>query len=160
MVLFAHVIFADAVSSAGNFSWPAAFLFGLLSHHVLDFIPHIDAASIWTKKERDTGVMPKTTAVFIAVDVLLTLMFLIWGAFFLKIDWAILFWASLGAALPDLIVTGFPVFFPRMRDWQFVKKYEKFHYSLLNHLGFIDNWIFGIFSTILIIGISFRLLLK
>lgn len=160
MILFAHVAFADAVSSAGNFSWPMAFLFGLISHHFLDLIPHLDAGCVWPVKDRDGGKMPKATVIFIAVEALLTLGFLIWCAFFLKINWAILFWASFGAALPDLIVTGFPFFIPKMRTWPWVKKYGKFHYSFFDHLSIPTNWIFGIFSTILIIGVSFWLLLK
>ncbi len=160
MILFAHVAFADAVSSAGKFSWPMAFLFGLISHHFLDFIPHLDAGYVWPRKDRDAGITPKAVVIFIAVDALLTLGLLIWCAFFLKINWAILFWASLGAALPDLIVTGVPFFVPKMKDWPWVKKYEKFHYSLFEHLGISTNWIFGIFSTILIIGVSLWLLLK
>ncbi len=160
MILTAHIIFASAVSSAGRFSLPTAFLFGLISHHLLDFIPHLDAGCVWLKKDRVAGVMPKAAVIFIAVDALFSLGFLIWCAFFLKMNWAILLSASFGAALPDLIVTGFPFFIPKIRIWPWVKKYEKFHYSLFDHLNISNNWIFGIFSTILIIGVSFWLLLK
>lgn len=160
MVIFAHIAFADAVSSSMHFSLPGAFLFGLVSHHLLDLIPHTDAGYFWSRKERGADSMPKSVKVFIVVDALFSFGFLIWCGLFLKVSWAILFWASLGAVLPDFIVTGFPFFIPKMRNWRWIKKYEKFHYSLFDHLGISDNWILGIFSTILIIGVSFWLLLK
>lgn len=160
MMLAAHIVFANAVSSVGRFSLPTAFLFGLISHHLLDIIPHLDAGCVWTRKDRDAGIMPKAAMIFIAADALFSLGFLIWCGWDLKVNLPLLFWASFGAALPDLIVTGFPFFIPKMRNWFLVKKYEKFHYSLFNHLGISTNWIFGVFSTILIIGVSFWLLLR
>jgi len=160
MVIFAHIAFAGAVSSAGHFSLPEAFLFGLVSHHLLDLIPHTDASYFWPRKNRDIGLMPKSVKVCIFFDALLSFEFLIWAGLFLKLSWGLLFWVSLGAILPDLIITGFPFFISRMRNWRLIDQYIKFHHTILEHLGIPENWILGIVSTILIIGVSFWLLLK
>ena len=163
MILTAHIALATAVSASARFSLPGAFLFGLISHHLLDFIPHVDAGSFWSIEDRKAGLMPVRVQILILIDVLLSLGYLFWLGWGLKISLPLLFWASLGAALPDLIVTGFPFFIPRLRNWSISKRYEKFHYILFR--DFQDapppgSWILGIFSTILIIGVSFWLLLK
>lgn len=160
MVIFAHIAFADAVSSSLHFSLPEAFLFGLVSHHLLDFIPHTDAAYFWPKKERKIELMPKSVKIFIVVDALMSFGFLIWAGLVLKVSWVILFWASLGAVLPDLIIIGFPFFIPKIRNWRLINQYVKLHSNILEHLEISENWILGIVSTILIIGVSFWLLLK
>jgi hypothetical protein len=160
MIIFAHIAFAEAVSSAGHFSWPAAFLFGLFSHHLLDLIPHTDASYFWSKKQRNMGIMPQSAKIIILIDILLSLGFLIWAGLLLKIRLVLLFWASLGAVLPDFIITGFPFFIPKMRNWRLIDQYVKWHHTILEHLEIPENWILGVVSTILIIGISFVILLR
>jgi len=158
MIILAHVAFASAVSKSLRLSWPMAFLFGLVSHHVIDLIPHVDAACVWTRKQRDAGIMPVAAKVFIAVDALATLVFFIWCWLFLKTNLPVLFWASFGAVLPDLIITGFTTFYHPALKWSFMKKYERFHWSIFTHMGIPENFVFGILTTALVIGFSFLLL--
>ena len=163
MTLTAHLALATAVSASARFSLPGAFLFGSISHHLLDFIPHLDAGSFWSVEDQKAGIMPVRVRILILIDVLLSLGYLFWLGWGLKIGLPLLFWASLGAALPDLIVTGFPFFIPKLRDWSLVKQYEKLHYILFREAQDAPSsgyWILSIFSTILIIGVSFWLLLK
>ena len=163
MILAAHIIFASAVSSAARFSLPGAFLFGLVSHHLLDFIPHLDAGSSWSIKEMKAGTMPVRVRVLVFLDILASLGFLIWGFWGLKMSFPLLFWASLGAALPDIVVTGFPFFISRLRNWPILKRYEKFHYIFFRQsrpVSLQGHWILGNLGTLLIIGFSFWLLLK
>ena len=162
MILTAHIVFATAVSASARFSLPAAFLFGLVSHHLLDFIPHFDAGYFWSIEDRKAGIMPNRVRILILIDVLLSLGYLFWLGWGLKINLPLLFWASLGAALPDLLITGFPFFIPRLRDWPILKRYEKFHYILFRESQDAPPqryWILGNFSTIFIIGVSLGLLL-
>ena len=163
MVLVAHLALATSVSASARFSLAGAFLFGLVSHHLLDFIPHLDAGSFWSVEDKRAGIMPNRVRIFILIDVLLSLGYLVWLGWGLKISWPLLFWASLGAALPDLIVTGFPFFIPRLRNWPILKRYEKFHCVFFQNFQNAPppgGWILGIFSTVLIIGVSGWLLLK
>lgn len=158
MVLTAHLVLATAVSASARFSLPAAFAFGFISHHLLDFIPHVDAGYFWPIRERRTGVMPNLVRIFIAVDILASLGWLIWLNRGWGAEWPLLFWASFGASLPDLIVTGFPFFIPRLRDWPILKRYEKFHYSFFQYAAIQENWILGISTTIFIISVSVAIL--
>ena len=163
MILAAHIGFAAAVSASARFSLPGAFLFGLISHHLLDFIPHVDAGSFWLMEDRKTGIMPNRVRIFILIDVLLSLGYLFWLGWGLKISLPLLFWASAGAVLPDFMVTVLPFFIPQVRNWSISKRYEKFHYIFFRNFQDAPppgSWILGILSTILIIGISLWLFLK
>ncbi|MEK7624231.1 MAG: hypothetical protein AAB404_00665, partial [Patescibacteria group bacterium] len=114
MILAAHIIFASAVSSAVRFSLPGAFLFGFVSHHLLDFIPHLDAGSFWPVEDQKSGKMSRRVWILVLSDVLASLGFLIWYGWGLKANLPLLFWASLGAALPDLLITGFTFFISQL----------------------------------------------
>lgn len=160
MILTAHIIFASTVSSAARFSLPAAFLFGFVSHHLLDFIPHIDAGSFWPRADREKGKISFFVLVSILIDVLVSLGFLIWLWFGLKISLPLLFWASAGAVLPDFIDSVLPFLIPQLRNRPFFKRYEKFHSTFFQYAAIQENWILGILSTVLIIGVSGWLLLK
>ena len=125
MILAAHIIFASAVSSAARFSLPGAFLFGLVSHHLLDFIPHLDAGSSWSIKEMKAGTMPVRVRVLVFLDILASLGFLIWGFWGLKMSFPLLFWASLGAAFAGHCCYRFSVFhFPikKLADFKTLRK--------------------------------------
>lgn len=163
MILAAHIVFASAVSSAARFSLPGAFLFGLVSHHLLDFIPHFDAGSSWSIKDVKAGVIPTRVRILVLLDILASLGFLIWFFWGLKMDFFLLFWASLGAVLPDLVITGFPFFITRLRNWPILKRYEKFHYIFFRQsrpVSLQGHWILGNLGTLSVIGFSLWLLLK
>ena len=163
MILVAHIVFASAVSASARFSLPGAFLFGLVSHHLLDFIPHFDAGSFWPIEELKAGTISARVRILIFLDILASLVFLVWCFWWLKAGFFILFWASLGAALPDLVVTGFPFLVPRLRNRPILKRYEKFHYIFFRQsrpVSLQRYRIFGNLSTLFIIGFSLWLLLK
>jgi len=160
MILLAHIAFSTAASKTFKFSWPWAFVFGFISHHVLDFIPHTDAACVWPKKMERKGIIPKPAMIFIIIDIASCLIFFFWSWLFLKMNFVVLFWASFGAVLPDLIITGFTHFYRKALKWKWMLQYDKLHMTLFAHLGIPENWILGTFTTILIIGVSFWLLLK
>src|SRR5207244_5733552 len=61
---------AVSVELAPSLAIPAALGFGILSHHLLDLVPHTDAATFWPAPQKN---LPWSVSLLVAFEILLGL---------------------------------------------------------------------------------------
>lgn len=133
-------------------NWPAAFLLGLVSHFVLDSIPHGDDASpeLQADRKRFVGRMVAFGTVDFSLLAVLSgiwLWFHGWSGVFVS--------AVVGSALPDVFL-GIELLLGRKNLFGFVSRlHHRFHNPLR---VFFSPWI-GLAGQALIAGLFWRWLL-
>lgn len=131
------------------------FFAGLISHHLIDQIPHTDGGSF----DVDVKDFAKDKRILTIVSLDL-IVILILGLFIFTIhavNWAIIF-GAIGAALPDL-VDNMPFWSPFLRKKIPFNFYHRFHEFF--HFTITDKkfyWV-GIMTQILLIALSLKLLI-
>ncbi len=130
-----------------------AFFFALLSHFVLDIIPHGDeglASHKETEKEKRLYLM-KTASIDIVLAILLMYLFIIKNPSFN--NW-IVFSAVFGAWLPDLAWISIDTFKIKSLTW-----YARLHHRIHDLIGYHYSIVYGvpiqIIFTLFVIKITF-----
>jgi hypothetical protein len=166
MLAGAHLIFGNAL--ALNFTQKpiAAFLIGLLSHHLGDFLPHLDtnifnnASNNYRDKFKELKNWTLTLWLLFIIELALGLSI---AYFFLpkfEHQWPIIILASLGALLPDIIqLTPLKKTFANFKIGKlYLNFHKRFHYIPKNQ-QLSQKILAGIFEGV-IIALSLFLLIK
>lgn len=148
MTLTAHISVACAVGIATG-DPVAGFFAGLLSHHIIDGIPHSDAGSLGA----NVGNMLKSDSLkYVIVDIALA--FIIFVTIFIKYDYSpTVFWAAAGGTFPDALDNS--PFWSQYTRKIFPTNYyhrlhETVHFTILSKKYF---WV-GIVTQAILVAIS------
>jgi len=118
-----------------------AFLVGIISHFILDAVPHtdnfMDGKCRWNCKQ----------TIFTSVDIFLTIGLLVFLHPALTIHNSF-WWGALGGLLPDLI-DNVPILRGYLLKYKIVQKYHAFHEA--THLLREPNIILGMLSQVMMI---------
>ncbi len=121
MLLITHAITGVALASIQK-SVPAAFVIGLVSHYLLDMIPHFDHVVEPLQQKNDRRAIEKTLAL-IALDGIASVivpLILFWPINLAQ--FLIIFVAIMGSTLPDFL-QGVHLVFPKNK---FIAKHQQF----------------------------------
>ncbi len=160
MLDITHVIVGAAIGSrATNIGF--AFLFGWLSHHILDMIPHFDRGSFFIKsrlprylggqaESLPEGHLLKKEWILIGSDLTLVSGFLIFP--FVAGPWPgfwFMFAGAVGAVLPDFIAAWL-FWFPKLRKISLLNNYGRLH-SYLHWTLPMNKWWLGVVIQVAVI---------
>jgi hypothetical protein len=163
MLEITHALVGAAIGNrATNIGF--AFLFGWLSHHILDMIPHFDRGSFFIKsrlprylggqaESLPEGHLLKKEWLLIFFDLAATAVvfggIIISNNNFLSIEfWSLLIGAS-GAVLPDFIATWL-FWFPKLRKISLLNNYSRLH-SYLHWTLPMNKWWLGVVTQVAVI---------
>lgn len=132
---------------------PAAFAVGIVSHHLLDMIPHTDPGSF--REPGDKSAITSNEAIFALIDNMLGTGLVLWIFFTREPSWPMLFGAA-GGNFPDML-HHVPLWGPRFRTvWKkYFHLHEKLHWTAYSRL--IP---FGVLSNIIVIWLALAYLLS
>jgi hypothetical protein len=157
MIITSHIVAGAASGSVASNLW-VAFLYGFISHFILDYIPHTDISSFLPKRNKqgfDSSPYFKNIKL-ILLDALISLILIIVLLIFAQgKSWLIII-GAFGGILPDLLDNN-PFVTPYLRRNYFFKKYfhemihHRIHYSVRREQGW--GWlILGMVTQLVIIG--------
>lgn len=130
-------------------------IFGIISHHLGDFIPHTDGGSLNVNVEN--FAKDKRIILIVSFDLLLLLLIVCFLLLKTEIS-SQMFFGALGGMIPDL-VDNMPFWSPVVRKTALGKFYHRVH-EILHYT--IENkevmWT-GVLNQIILIAISLRLLI-
>jgi len=136
MVLTPHILVGAAVGTQVSNIW-VAFLFGLISHYLIDFLPHWDYLDVF-KINNYKHIIKVSLDLIIGTVLVLSLT---WSEF----NIIIIFSAIFGSLLPDFL-NGISMNF----EFKWLKLHTQMHYKI--HFLFFNVLSFwqGIFPTIIV----------
>jgi hypothetical protein len=157
MIISGHLLIGGAIGVAANallqsaapqFSlWavPLALGLGILSHHLLDLLPHTDAATFWP----DPRQVPLFAVVMVTLEVSCGV--LLTGSFFLWQHQTAAFAAgAVGGVLPDLL-DEMPLWQERFRQSSFGNVFHRWH-THLHCSDMAGRWPMGLVIDALVVG--------
>ena len=128
---------------------PLAVLAGIISHHILDSIPHTDPGS-FRVDENDDAPAKAGELLFAVPDNIVATLFVLLIFFTKELSWPMLF-GAVGGNLPDVWHNvGKWADYSRRVLPQYFKIHEKYHFTARGNLiplGIVTNVIFIIFSV-------------
>jgi hypothetical protein len=132
---------------------PAALGLGVLSHHLLDFIPHTDAATFWPDASKP---IPRLIGAVVAIEVLVGLV--LTGALFISQHMTLTFLCgAVGGIVPD-VLDEVPWWQQRFRRTTLGGVWHRWH--LRWHCASMEKtWLTGIIIDAFVIGAGLWLLL-
>lgn len=152
MLLTPHSILGASIGELVN-SWPIVLVLGILSHYILDALPHFDWGT-WHENEDD--FVPNTRDYILAcLDIILTIVSIVYIFIKLKYNYLILLGAG-SAILPDLI-DNVPFWKYQVRKTKFGKFTHQIHCAIHYRLKY-KYWYIGILTQLIIIGGSLLVL--
>jgi hypothetical protein len=132
---------------------PVALAFGIASHHLLDLIPHTDAATFWPAPQQG---LPWAVSLFVAVEILIGLGLV--GFFYLSHHTTIAFLSgAVGGMLPDLL-DEVPLWQGRFRRNWVGAAWHRWH-TRLHCADMANSWVAGVVVDVLVIAGGLWLLL-
>ena len=151
MTLTTHVCVGAAIGFASK-NPTLGFFAGLLSHHIVDGLPHNDGGSLGAKLENIFFPAHRRALFFVIADIVMAIAIFLFA--FAKTDFSpVLFFAVFGAVLPDVIDNS-PLWSPKLRkifpfNW-YHKLHETVHFTIESKKWF---WV-GILSQLSLVFIS------
>lgn len=148
MLSTAHVIIGAAAGLVAP-NVPAAFIAGIVSHHIMDIVPHWDISSLYTPKNRPKGDdYPPRDFILATIDVLAAIAIVVWllQLPLLPDEARRMSWGAAGALVPDL-VHHLPYLNRYTRHWPVVGHWYRFHevfHTTVNR----KNWWVGVLCTV------------
>jgi hypothetical protein len=137
---------AVAVELAPALAIPAALGFGVASHHLLDLIPHTDAATFWPGPHRN---LPWSVSLLVAFEILLGLA--LTGFFYFSQHTTLAFLAgAVGGILPD-VLDEVPLWRERFRRTALGAFWHRWH-TRLHCADMAANWRTGIVIDALVVA--------
>jgi hypothetical protein len=132
---------------------PVALGLGILSHHLLDAIPHTDAATFCPDPRKP---IPRSLAALVVLEVLIGLALTV--ALFFSLHTKVVFIVgAVGGILPDLL-DEVPWWQEHFRRTSFGARWHRWHLRL--HCGSMENtWVTGIVIDAVVVGAGLLLLL-
>jgi len=157
MIMTGHLLVGGAIGLAVGtllpspvahlslFAVPLALALGVLSHHLLDFIPHTDAATFWPDPRR----VPWFVVVIVTVEVMIG--FLLTGTLFVAqhTTWAFAA-GAIGGILPDLL-DEMPLWQERFRSSALGGVFHRWH-TRLHCADMAQSWRLGLLIDALVVG--------
>jgi len=144
MIIIPHMLVGTAIGVHSN-NIGMAFLFGLISHYLLDLLPH------WEYVD-DIGISKRKDLIKILIDFIIGLIivsFLIWDQ---PEKIIIVGFALLGSLLPDFLIFGYKAFGIKILEGHY-DLHHKIHY--FKYLSFWQ----GLPATLIIIILSIFLII-
>lgn len=151
MIFTAHIIVGSAVGTfTGNSG--LAFIYGIISHHIIDIIPHFDPGSYTSDKY---WKYPKILGA-IGLDLMVGTIIFIW--LWKKLDYSpIIFWGALGGVISDIVDNG--PWRDIIRKWPGLKQFHAMHHYL--HATVTPNWwLLGVSTQLAVIVSSLGIILR
>ncbi len=151
-----HFFVGSAISLSATKIPIFAFLVGAISHHLLDFLPHLDLNIFNNHKYNSLKDWDRKIWFLVVSEFLffLLLTFYFLGKFEFDIQ-KIAFLGGLGGILPDLFTLFIRTFFPKLKIFDFYLNFHKnFHYQFKNKI------IFPILIELLVLFFSLLLFLS
>ena len=149
MILITHAVVGAALSRVANNPVPS-FLVGIISHYILDAVPHYDYVDQKFVNDRFSE-HSKLIFKFIILDgvlgALLPLWFFGWQDIYGFLN---IFSAIIGAMLPDAL-QGVQLYFPNKFTLFLNKIHKQVHYLFINKLYLQDFPILGLFLQGLVV---------
>ena len=147
MVATTHLVVGSAIGSQID-SPLLALILGVASHHIFDFIPHLDYGDFCHKKNMSR------TWLYIGADVTIALVALIFFATSPAHQPGLL-WGALGSLLPDIIDNN-PLWMRYTRSWPVFKQHWQFH-EFLHHKLKPNQWWLNIIiqATVILLALAF-----
>jgi hypothetical protein len=159
MLSFTHLFVGAAVGATTNQPVFAIGL-GIISHHLLDALPHVDS---FAKTEAEKDVFTTGKYIFAAVEGLAGVAFLIYivaqsGGTLFDVTSPVA-WGALGGVAPDL-ADNVPLLKERFRRTRFGQRYHAFHDSFHTTLFLKETkwWPFGLIIQVFLIWLSIVIL--
>jgi hypothetical protein len=132
---------------------PVALGLGILSHHLLDLIPHTDAATFWPDPRKP---LPRLILAIVTLEILVggVLTLVLFLSFHSQL--AFIF-GALGGLVPD-ILDEVPLWQERFRRTPLGARWHRWHLRL--HCASMENtWLTGLVIDVVVIGAGLWLLL-
>ena len=154
MTILPHAL-GGAVSATLTDNYFLAFLFGFISHFILDMLPHLEPKFLVKVEPDKTKKWSIWLFVFVIVEFCLTI--LLFLSFIHRSDFAILLVGALGGLIPDMIVNN--PFLQKFRYKPVIKHLFAFHDKI--HLDLPSRyWFVSLIVEGSLIGGSIWYLLK
>ncbi|MFC1612460.1 hypothetical protein ACFL29_01275 [Patescibacteria group bacterium] len=143
-----------------------AFVFGWISHHILDSLPHFDQGSFYLEKDKGPswlGIKQKESGqkfkacprdwIILFFDIFIAGILLLYILFNISFSlWLILFFGALGGLLPDILDVS-PFWNKKFKATKIGGKFHQFHEFF--HWPLTIKWIYlGIAIQIIIVAID------
>lgn len=152
MTATVHLLVGASTTAVTNNPYLAFFL-GLLSHFILDTIPHIDAGVL---PHREDEFTPKMWF-WAGLDVILGLLILLF--LFYKFRDPILLWGASGAILPDFL-DNTPFWTKYVHNTKLGRIFHNFHDGIQKYNPKLYFWFWGFLPQIILVGVILWYLLK
>lgn len=154
MTIAPHAIIGAAAGTLTDDLW-LAFLFGIVSHFLADFIPHIEPKFLVIKEPDGTKKWSPWLYVFVIFEFAVTIYILyLWRD---RADFNLILAGTVGGLSPDFIANN--PFLQKMRNVPVLKQIFWFHDTI--HTELADNlWPIGLCTEILLLGGSLWYLLR
>ena len=159
MIGTGHLLVGGAIGAAAAtqlpppVAVPVALGCGILSHHLLDLIPHTDAATFWPGPRQR---LPWSVSLLVAFEILLGLS--LTGFFCFSLHTTLAFVAgALGGILPDLL-DEVPLWQERFRGTALGSVWHRWH-TRLHCADMANSWLTGVVIDALVVAGGVWLLL-
>jgi hypothetical protein len=159
MIGTGHLLVGGAIGAAAStqlpppLAVPVALGCGVLSHHLLDLIPHTDAATFWPGPRHR---IPWSVALLVAFEILLGLS--LTGFFYFSLHTTLAFVAgAVGGILPDLL-DEVPLWQERFRRTSVGSVWHRWH-TRLHCADMANSWLAGVVIDALVVAGGVWLLL-
>lgn len=125
-------------------------ILGLISHFLIDIIPHKDSISDRNSfKKTYKFKFTKKTIIFVSIDIIISLLVILYLQIYFKS--LLMLFAIFISLLPDIVKIGY---LTRLKDNKFFKKYLLFHSRIQKDV----SWKLGILIQLIIALILIKIL--
>jgi hypothetical protein len=151
MITTGHLLVGGAIGAALSLELPPALAaplalgLGVLSHHLLDLLPHTDAETFWPEGK---AVLPRRAALIVALEVTLGVAVTV-ALFFGQYTTLAFLAGAVGGLLPDLL-DCVPLWQAHFRRTWVGGWWHRWHLRL--HCGAMDNaWVTGLAIDVVVV---------
>ena len=152
MIITAHIAAGAAIGSISDINPGIAFAAGVLSHYILDSVPHLEFGVFLPEEERDIlkYKIDAKTIIAVGADILIAGILWLYLLFKFKSQNVGIFWGGLGAILPDIIDNS-PFWSAYTRKLPILRTFYWIHHTVHAKLE-SKKWYFGLISYIILAG--------
>lgn len=101
-----HLLTGNALAVTSTHHPLASFLVGILSHHILDMLPHLDT-NIFGEKGKSIRKWPLQAWILVISELLVMMIIAIVFLYNKRSLWPLAFWGGVGGILPDILTILF-----------------------------------------------------
>jgi hypothetical protein len=152
MTFLTHVAVGSAVGLATKNPY-LGFAAGVVSHHVMDIIPHSDPGSLGASAKNILKKENRIGLIWAASDAMVGAVFFVFILLKFNFESAVL-WGMIGAVLPDLIDNS-PLWSPPLRQIFPFNYYHRFHEKFHFTISAKNYFWLGVLTQLVLIYLSF-----